>query len=257
MAGSYAKWACYYGSGRLPWDSGRPSSQLLQYLTGCCVADQDSGGAAAAAGAAEQPADVDDRAYHLCASCLGTTKPAGGARAMELGCGTGSSCVALALAGFRVVGVDVVAEAVDTARARAAGAGVSQRCTFLQLDVYTLPRSLPAEQRGPFSLVYDCQCFHALRAQDGSRDASFQSVVWDLLRPAGFYMLLTGNDCEPAVGPTTMSLDQIRAAFPAPRWRTVWARQTRFDATPFYSTLPQCPLAWWVLLQKQEPGCSA
>ena len=76
--------------------------------------------------------------------------------ALELACGTGASCVYIAetmggttdqtgndngssgLRGRRVVGVDLVHEAVVRARQAAAKAGVQEGRKFLQADVFTL-----------------------------------------------------------------------------------------------------------------------
>lgn len=53
------------------------------------------------------------------------------AEAVQLGCGAGEWCVALALAGVaQVTGVDSRPEFVDVARAAAEAAGVSEQCTF-------------------------------------------------------------------------------------------------------------------------------
>ena len=57
-------------------------------------------------------------------------------RALELGCGSGTWSVALAVRGWDVTGVDVVPKAIRQARARAAAAGVDAR--FVTADVTEL-----------------------------------------------------------------------------------------------------------------------
>jgi len=81
-------WNESYRGGNLPWDTGRPSSELQQVLR--------------------------QHAIGLC-------------RALELGCGTGTNCVWLAEQGFDVTGVDVAPLAVEQAEARARAAGVRAR----------------------------------------------------------------------------------------------------------------------------------
>ncbi|MFM8583947.1 MAG: class I SAM-dependent methyltransferase, partial [Planctomycetaceae bacterium] len=45
--------------------------------------------------------------------------------AVEVGCGEGELCMIMARAGFRVEGYDIAPEAIDEARRRTAGAGLS------------------------------------------------------------------------------------------------------------------------------------
>jgi SAM-dependent methyltransferase len=81
------EWNDRYRDDNLPWDTGRPSSELQRV--------------------------VGDGAVRPC-------------RALELGCGTGTNSVWLAQQGFEVTGVDVAPLAVERAdqRARAAGTKV-------------------------------------------------------------------------------------------------------------------------------------
>jgi SAM-dependent methyltransferase len=78
-------WNASYREGDLPWDTGRPSSELQRIC--------------------------DENRIQPC-------------RALELGCGTGSNSVWLAQHGFEVTGVDVAPLAVERAEERARGAGV-------------------------------------------------------------------------------------------------------------------------------------
>lgn len=82
------QWDQRYRQGETPWDSGRPSSELLRV-------------------AAEQ----------VIAPC----------RAIELGCGTGTNSVWLAQQGFEVTGVDISPLAIASAKEKAETAGVSVR----------------------------------------------------------------------------------------------------------------------------------
>jgi methyl halide transferase len=81
-------WNDRYRDGNLPWDTGRPSSELQRLLS--------------------------QNAIQPC-------------RALELGCGTGTNCVWLAQQGFEVTGVDLAPLAVEQAEKRAHSAGVKAR----------------------------------------------------------------------------------------------------------------------------------
>jgi SAM-dependent methyltransferase len=82
---THADWNDSYRDGKLPWDTGRPSSELQR------VVSQKTG------------------------------RPC---RALELGCGTGTNSVWLAQQGFEVTAVDVAPLAVEHAEKRARTAGV-------------------------------------------------------------------------------------------------------------------------------------
>ncbi|MBX7165389.1 MAG: class I SAM-dependent methyltransferase [Pirellulales bacterium] len=84
----HADWNDSYREGNLPWDTGRPSTELQHVLS----------------------------AYAL--------RPC---RALEIGCGTGTNSVWLAQQGFDVTGIDVAPLAIEQAQQRAATAGVHVR----------------------------------------------------------------------------------------------------------------------------------
>jgi SAM-dependent methyltransferase len=78
-------WNESYRDGFLPWDTGRPSTELQRVVTETAI----------------QPC-----------------------RALEIGCGTGTNCVWLAQQGFTVTGVDVAPLAIEQAKERAQAAGL-------------------------------------------------------------------------------------------------------------------------------------
>ncbi|HEV3416581.1 MAG TPA: class I SAM-dependent methyltransferase [Pirellulales bacterium] len=88
------QWEEHYRSGTPPWDTGRPSSELMRVVQAENI----------------QPC-----------------------RAIELGCGTGTNAVWLAQQGFEVTGVDLVPLAIERAVERAATAGVEVRFLSLDL----------------------------------------------------------------------------------------------------------------------------
>jgi len=82
---NHPAWNDSYRDGNVPWDTGRPSSELERVVT--------------------------QHAIHPC-------------RALEIGCGTGTNCVWLAQQGFEVTGVDVAPLAIEMAKERAQAAGL-------------------------------------------------------------------------------------------------------------------------------------
>jgi SAM-dependent methyltransferase len=81
-------WNESYRSGDLPWDTGRPSSELQRVVSESKI----------------QPC-----------------------RALEIGCGTGTNSVWLAQQGFNVTGIDLAPLAVEQAERRALAVGVKAR----------------------------------------------------------------------------------------------------------------------------------
>jgi len=102
-------------------------------------------------------------------------------RALDLGCGTGTDAIYLAGQGWEVTGVDFVPEAIETARTRARAAGST--ASFVAGDVTRLRQ---AGASGPFDLMMDIGCYHAIPA--GLRDA-YTAEVAAVARPgADFYL---------------------------------------------------------------------
>jgi cyclopropane fatty-acyl-phospholipid synthase-like methyltransferase len=109
---------------------------------------------------------------------ISTTSPGS---ALDLGCGSGTSSLGLAQAGWAVWGVDFVARAVRRAQVRARRAGLSVQ--FLVADVSRLPAELFARR---YDLVLDIGCFHGLEAPDQQR---YLSNLPKLLAPGGSWLI--------------------------------------------------------------------
>jgi cyclopropane fatty-acyl-phospholipid synthase-like methyltransferase len=128
-------------------------------------------------------------------------------RALDLGCGTGTSSLALAKAGWQVTGVDFAARAIRKARQKAARAS-------LKVDFHTGDVTRLDGIRGPFELALDIGCFHSLTPV-GKQD--YLSRLEALLTPGGHWFLYAflspGQPApsNPAVCPA--DLERILAQF--------------------------------------------
>jgi len=100
-------------------------------------------------------------------------------RAMDLGCGTGTNVITLAQRHWQVVGVDFAVKAIVTARRKLRDAGVRAE---LRVGDVTRLKSVA----GPFDLILDIGCFHALDAAGRTR---YADSVNRLLLPGGTFLL--------------------------------------------------------------------
>lgn len=100
-------------------------------------------------------------------------------RALDLGCGTGTNAITLALCGWDVVGVDFASKAIRAARRKAAAAGL--KIDFHQADVTDL-----GMLAGPFDYVLDIGCLFTLNP-DGR--INYAEELVRLTKPQTHYML--------------------------------------------------------------------
>lgn len=138
----------------------------------------------------------------------GTRRLAPG-RALDLGCGTGTTSVYMASKGWQVTGVDFIPRPIRVARAKAVSAGVS--VSFLVGDVTRL-HDLPIEPG--FDLLFDQGCFHSLR--DRARSAYVREAT--RMARSGATSLLYAFGRQPDVHrrrffPRGITPDEVRALF--------------------------------------------
>lgn len=100
-------------------------------------------------------------------------------KALDLGCGTGTNAIALASHGWAVTGVDFVPKAIETARHKAAKAGLN--ITFLVADVANL--DLPENF---FDYVLDIGCLFTLEEPGRVR---YAKTLEKIVTPGGCFML--------------------------------------------------------------------
>jgi SAM-dependent methyltransferase len=103
-------------------------------------------------------------------------------RALDLGCGTGTNVIYLALHGWNAVGVDYVDQAVRQARKKAAAVGA--RASFFSGDVTRLEEIKGLG--GSFDLAVDIGCLHSLKPADRQ---SYANGLVERLRPNATYLL--------------------------------------------------------------------
>lgn len=107
--------------------------------------------------------------------------PAG--RAIDLGCGTGTNAIYLAMNGWHVTAIDYIARPVRIARRKARQAGVAERIRFVVGDVSQLASMRLGEA---FDLAVDIGCGHSLPQE---KQPGYAQSLSQLLRPGGTLML--------------------------------------------------------------------
>jgi SAM-dependent methyltransferase len=186
-----------YASGNTPWDSGKPDEELLRVL--------DSG------------------------KLTGKT-------VLEFGCGTGTNAVELAQRGFEVTAVDIVDQAIQSARAKARKANVT-------VD-FRVADTLNGEVSGAYDVLFDRGVYHCLRTVDLKK---FQDFLKRVTRRGSWWLSLAGNAKEKhEPGPPVVSEQEIRAEL-GPLFDVVELREFRFttDKDEFR------PLGWSILMRRQ------
>jgi SAM-dependent methyltransferase len=163
-------------------------------------------------------------------------------RALDLGCGTGTDSLYLAQHGWDVTGVDMVPEALATARRNAATKGV--RADFLLGDVTRLRDVV----QGRFDLLLDFGCFHTLPSDQ--RRIYVDCVSATAVPGATF--LLYGFARPPRLAPmhAGISLDEVRERF-SREWEIVTAERTSAAAIQVARTRADQSFELWRFLLRR------
>jgi cyclopropane fatty-acyl-phospholipid synthase-like methyltransferase len=138
---------------------------------------------------------------------------------LDVGCGTGENALYLAELGFEVVGVDIVAEAVEKARRKAfeRSMGVS----FMIWDALGI-KGLDRE----FNTIIDSGFFHVL--PDKKRPVFVENLA-AALNPGGTYFMICFSEHEPGSwGPRRVTRSEIRESF-GHGWQINYIREAKFD----------------------------
>jgi cyclopropane fatty-acyl-phospholipid synthase-like methyltransferase len=131
-------------------------------------------------------------------------------RALDLGCGTGTNAITMHNFGWDVIGVDSSYFAIKRAIEKT-------MCQAREIDFRRLDVSHLKGITGPFDLILDIGCFHALSQKARTR---YIQLLKELIHPSGTYLLYTWlkdveSNSEPA--PTQ---DEITEAF-SPIFQTI------------------------------------
>jgi SAM-dependent methyltransferase len=164
------------------------------------------------------------------------------ARALDVGCGTGTQAVYLAEHGWRVTGVDAIERALAQARRRAEEKGVEVR--WVAGDVTSL--STLGLDDG-FNLVHDRGCFHDL--SPAARDGYVRGVS-ALAAPDATLLLLAFARRERGIGPSGASEEEIQRRF-GPDWELVSVKSDSGPAPP--GPMRRVPRIWYRLRRRSAP----
>lgn len=138
-------------------------------------------------------------------------------RALDLGCGTGTSSIFLAQHGWQVTGVDFSPRAIELARDKAQRAGV-------ELDLHLGDVSRLDFLREPFDLVFDIGCLHSLDRESRTR---YAEQLRRLTHP-GSKFLLFGFIRPAFFGSYHLTPEETRALFePAFAFNSMWPARQR------------------------------
>lgn len=158
------------------------------------------------------PWDSGQVPSELVALVEGDGAPAPG-RALDLGCGTGTQAVYLAEHGWRVTGVDALAQPLRRARDRAAAANVT--VSWRQADASRLVEA--GLEQGAFTLLFDRGCYHGL--SESERDG-YATGTGALAAPGAVLLLMAFARNRVPAAPAGTDRDEIAARFGA-AWELV------------------------------------
>lgn len=140
-------------------------------------------------------------------------------RLLDSGCGTGEQALLAAAHGADAMGIDVSFHAIERARGKAAGRGLTARfevADALRLDGLGLT----------FDTIIDSGLFHVFDDEDRVR---YVASLASVLREGGYCHLLCFSDRQPGTfGPRRIRQDELLAAF-SDGWRIASIGAARFD----------------------------
>ncbi|MGA2933791.1 MAG: class I SAM-dependent methyltransferase [Methanomicrobiales archaeon] len=149
---------------------------------------------------------------------------------LDIGCGTGEHALFFAGEGYEVWGIDSAPLAIQKAREKAAGRGLSVH--FLVMNALELTRL-----NRKFDTATDSGLFHTLSDEDRP---VFVDALAAVLSPGGRYFMLCFSDLEPAgYGPRRITEREIRESF-RDGWTINYIRPATFESR----TRAEGPRAW-------------
>ena len=124
------------------------------------------------------------------------------ARAIDIGCGTGTTLLTLAAAGWQVTGFDFAPRAIRMARRKIKEAGI-------QANVFTDDATRMKDVRGQFELALDMGCFHGIENK-----ADYLTQLTRILAPGGYWLMygfFKPDPLQPGPGLLPADVDLISA----------------------------------------------
>jgi cyclopropane fatty-acyl-phospholipid synthase-like methyltransferase len=158
------------------------------------------------------------------------------ARALDIGCGTGTQAVYLARHGWMVTGIDDVERPLRRARERASAAGVD--VDFRRADATRLSGS--GLDPG-FELLLDRGCFHGL---GGEQRRGYEAGVTELASAGAVLLLMAFAPNRVPGGPDGADRAELERTF-SPAW-TIVLEQPDSESAPS-GPMGKVPLTWYRL----------
>jgi SAM-dependent methyltransferase len=162
---------------------------------------------------------------------------------LDAGCGTGENALFFASRRHKVMGIDFLAEPINSAKQKAKERGLT--ATFLVMDALAL-KDLPEV----FDNVIDSGLFHVFNDDDRQRYVEGLATV---LTPDGMLYLLCFSDEEPGEqGPRRVSRGEIENLF-AKGWQIESIEPSRFEVRPDLKDISFSeggPKAWFVMVRR-------
>jgi SAM-dependent methyltransferase len=163
---------------------------------------------------------------------------------LDAGCGTGEHALFFAARGLRVTGIDFVDEAIQRARAKAAGRGLA--VDFLVQDATAL-----GDWGERFASAIDCGLFHCF--SDGDRRRYVRGLA-RVVEPGGRLFLMCFSDEEPGTeGPRRVSRRELYDAF-ADGWEVESIQPTQVETNPEFTEVEFSeggPKAWFAVVRRK------
>ncbi|MFG2107610.1 class I SAM-dependent methyltransferase [Micromonospora chersina] len=132
-----------------------------------------------------------------------------GPKVLDIGCGAGDLAIALARHGHQVTAVDISRVAIDQARAKAAGEGLT-----VHFEVQDATRlSLPS---APFDAIFDSGLLHSLVRRGGGAADAYLAALPGLAAPGATVFVLAVSLADGQGWGVTEDL--LRAGFAEPEW---------------------------------------
>jgi SAM-dependent methyltransferase len=157
---------------------------------------------------------------------------------LEVGCGTGTDSIWLAMQGFEVTGVDVSDIPIEIARSQASKTKAD--VTFLECDFLT--EKVPGS---PFDFIFDRGYFHSYRTAPRRKAAA--RAISENLREDGHWLSLIGSSDSPPRegGPPMRSAREIISA-------TESFFEIKLLKTSVFGSESEHPANIWVCLFKKR-----